>query len=154
MLEHPLERPANLESLLSPLDTHYTPHQKLKQKLKGFLRECRHNVLFETFCILCCEAGEFAGEAAAYLSSLPLVNELGLLTGLASGGTYATTHIYRHGKQHSEHASVIDAVKYAMATESACVISATGVEYLAGKLSPAPQNPFDPATLELTSSPA
>ena len=134
-----------LEHMLYHLDHEHS----FKEKVAGYLQECRKNVGFETICIGVCEIGEFTAEAASYALSLPHMNELGLLGGTALGGAYAVYHTLRHGKKHHARASLVDAAIYAGSTESSCVISATGTEYLAGKLSSIPNNPFDPFNITM-----
>lgn len=135
----------NLEEILAHLDA---PHP-FSEKLQGYLHQCRKNTGFEAVCIAICEVGEFGAEVASSLLSLPHINELGLLGGTALGGAYAVYHTFRHGRKHNALASLYDAVVYAGSTESACVLSATTTEYLAGKLSATPNNPFDPVNLEM-----
>ncbi len=135
----------DLEEILAHLDMPIP----FSEKFKGYLRECKKNAGFEAACIAICEAGEFGAEVSAYLLSLPHMNELGLVGGTALGGAYAVYHTLRHGKQHNRNASLYDAALYAGSTESACVISATGVEYLAGKLASIPNNPFSKPNIEM-----
>jgi hypothetical protein len=104
-------------------------------KLKRFGEECVSNGRFEALCIGFCEAGELAGEVAAFNLNLDYSNEWGLLTGIFAGGTYALQHVYRDAKKHlGRSPSFSDAFSWTATTESSCVGSATGTEYLAGKL--------------------
>ena len=134
-----------LERILSNLDSNHP----FKERFTSYVDECKRNAGFEAVCIGVCELGEFTAEVASYTLSLPHMNELGLFGGTALGGAYAIYHTLHHGKKHTAHASLRDAVMYAGSTESACVISATGTEYLAGKFASIPNNPFDRTNVEM-----
>lgn len=60
---------------------------------------------------------------------------------------YSLLHVLRHARKHSESVDVCEALGYALSTESACVASATGVEYLFGLVSK--QTPFSPIGLAI-----
>lgn len=131
-----------LEMVLKSLDAKIT----FREKASAFGRECKDNALFEVVCIMACEIGELGGEVFAYNSSAEFLrdnmNEFGLFTGITLGGTYALAHVWNHAKKHSKNPSLIDAASYAGATESSCVVAATGTEYSAGKFIGTALNPF------------
>jgi len=132
-----MSREKNIEEILNEKTT-------LKDVSKSFCKEMKHNIRFETICILACETGEWGTEILAYLSELPFQNELGLMGGITLGGSYALYHVYKHAKEHgSDNVSLIDAAAYAGTTESGCIIGATGTEYLAGKFIAVTNNPLD-----------
>ena len=135
----------NLESILKILEE---KHSK-KEKLKGYLKECKSNVRIEGVCIAMCELGELFSEYIAYSASLPNTNELGLLGGIMLGGSYALRESFKKGRSHNPNASIIDAAAYTASTESGCVIGATSSEYLIGKLLTASNNPLQGANLAI-----
>ena len=135
----------NLESILKVLEE---DHSK-KEKLKGYLKECKSNVRIEGVCIAMCELGELLSESLAYSASLPNTNEIGLLGGILLGGSYALRESFKKGKANNANASIIDAAAYTASTESGCVIGATSSEYLIGKLLTASNNPLQGTNLAI-----
>ncbi len=129
--------------ILDYLDKKYTS----KDKRNAFFRECKKNLGLETACIAACELGEFGSEVLAYKSGLDDINTPGLLGGITLGMLYSLAHVYRHGREHSKKASLRDAFNYALSTESACVVSATAVEYFLGLATS--QDPFSPTNLAI-----
>lgn len=135
----------NLESILKVLEE---KHSK-KEKLKGYLKECKSNVRLEGVCIAMCEFGEFFSESFAYSASLPNMNEIGLIGGIMLGGSYALNESFKKGKSHNTNASIIDAAAYTASTESGCVIGATSSEYLISKFLTTSNNPFQGTNLAI-----
>jgi len=92
---------------------------------------------------------EWATEIGAYLSKLPLQNEIGIIGGIAAGFSYAMYHIYKDARKHHARASFSDATLYAASTESGCVISATLAEYISGKIISTAHNPLAQSNIPL-----
>lgn len=135
-----------LERILAVSDHNCT----IQEKVTSYLDECRKNVKFEAVCIAVCELGETSAEFTAWNADLPFMNELGLLGGLAIGSLYAFSHVLKHGRKHTSQASKLDALVYAATTESSCVISASGMEYLVGKaITNISNDPFNTVNLGL-----
>lgn len=117
---------------------------KLKDNSKIFYKEMKQNLKLEAICILTCEAGEWVTEIIMYLGGVAWQNEIGILGGIAAGGSYALYHVYKHAKKHNaKNVSLGDAAAYAASTESGCVIGATLSEYSAGKFITTTNNPLD-----------
>lgn len=135
----------HLETVARGLNQAYDAHVRLA----ALWSECRKNAVPEAVCISVCEGGEFASELAAYGLGLPFMNEIGLAGGLLLGGAYAVSHVYRHAREHHAHASLTEAAAYAASTESGCVISAAGAEYVAGKTFTSGMNPLTPENLAI-----
>lgn len=115
---------------------------KFKDSSKMFYKEMKQNFKLEALCILTCEAGEWLTEIIAFSAGATYQNEVGILGGIAAGGSYALYHVYKHAKKHnSKNVSFADAAGYAASTESGCVIGATLSEYAAGKFMTATNNP-------------
>ena len=142
---------ADLSAVLVSLSEEVTA----KDVRKALLRECKTNARLEALCIAACEIGEYSTEALAY-HNLPEgtpTNELGLLGGIITGSLYAFYHVFKHAKKQNKQASKLDAMAYATATELGCVIGATGVEYIAGKIAATMEsisnNPLDTANIAI-----
>ncbi len=119
----------SLEPLMSYLNKVYSR----ADKRNAFLEECKKNAGLEALCIGACEAGELGSESLAYYGlGLQDYNTPGLIGGVAIGLFYSILHTYKHARRHSQNVSVRDAVAPALAAESACILSATGVEYTIG----------------------
>ena len=103
-----------------------------KDKGRAFWEECKKNLRLEAWCIGACEVGEFGSELLAYGNGWSDINTPGLVGGVTLGLLYSLGHTYKHGRKHSKNVSLVDAFKYALSAESACVVSATGVEYVLG----------------------
>lgn len=116
---------------------------KFRDTSKMFYREMKQNIRLEAICILSCEAGEWLTEIGAFLAGAAYQNEIGIIGGIAAGGTYALYHVYQHAKKHnSKNVSFADAAAYAASTEGGCVVGATLSEYAAGKFMTTTNNPL------------
>lgn len=135
-----------LERILAVSDHNCT----LKERVNSYLDECRKNVRFETACIAMCGLGDIAIGFIAYAAGLPFVNGIGFFGSVAVGGFYAYSHILKHGREHTSQASKLDALFYGLTTESSCVISGSGVEYIVGKvITNVSNDPFNSVNLSL-----
>ncbi len=127
--------------------------RSFREKLSGYLDECRVNASLEFKCIALCEIGELLTEIGAYHASAPHMNEIGFFGGFAAGSSYAVLHVLRHAKRHNHDGSSViawrDLAAYVGSVELGCVVSATGAEYAVGKFMTLSNDPFSGANAAL-----
>lgn len=127
--------------------------RSFREKLSGYLEECRVNAALEFRCIALCEIGELLTEFGAYHASAPHMNEIGFLGGFVAGSSYAILHVLRHAKRHNHDGSSVvawrDLAAYVGSVELGCVVSAAGAEYAVGKFMTLSNDPFSGANVAL-----
>jgi hypothetical protein len=106
----------------------------------------RMNRVPELLCVLACELGEKASEIGLYELDVDSWNNTAVAGGLLMGGAYALWHVFKDAKERSQQAKLLEAVKYAGATESGCVVAATLTEWQASSFFN-PTTPYDAASL-------
>lgn len=138
----------DIEDLIAPMATLLNEQElaSFGNSRKALWELFRKNAKLEALCIAACEGGEVAAQVLLYEFGLQHWNELALPGGFAAGLTYAASHIYKHAKAYGIKPNWVDALRYALTTESGCVVGATTTEWLAGNLSGA-QTPYEPEAL-------
>ncbi len=127
----------------------------LKEKKETKVLERKKNRWFEWPCIAACEVSEHGTEAYVFhsLSQESSTNLLGFVGGLGGGFLYALTHNLLDRFRHKKKISFLDTCKYALVTESGCVIATVATDATIGQLGTLTnliqQDPLTPGNIAL-----